>query len=107
MKLHDPLDRNGLLIKVGSLVRITGIPDLSGMSPDCIAESLPIFQRLVGKYKRVRGFDEYGCAEFSFVMRKPNGENGWHTVWIEPFLLHVPQRKPAPAAQAASRAADS
>lgn len=93
MKPHEPFDRNGQPIKVGDLVRIVGVPDLSGMSPEGIAESLPAFEYLVGKYKRVRRFDEYGCAEFSFVMRQRSGERARHTVGIEPFLLHVPQSR--------------
>jgi hypothetical protein len=97
MKPHEPFDRNGKPIKVGDLVRIVGVPDLSGMSPEGIAESLPAFAYLVGKYKRVRGFDEYGCAEFSFVMHQRSGERGRHTVGIEPFLLHVPQSRSNPA----------
>ena len=97
MKPHKPYDRNGKTIKVGDIVRIVGVPDLSGMSQDGIAESLPVFQYLVGKYKRVRGFDEYGCAEFSFIMHHTSGERGWHSVWVEPFLLHIPQRRSNPA----------
>lgn len=88
---HKPIDRNGRPIRVGDLVRIIGVPDLSGMSPDGIAECLPAFEYLVGKYKRVAAFDEYGCAEFSFRMRQPNGERSGHFVWIEPFLLHLPR----------------
>lgn len=93
MPPHQPLDQNGKPIKVGDIVRIIGVPDLSGMSPDGLAEALPAFRYLVGKYKRVRRFDEHGCAEFSFVMRRADGERGWHTVWIEPFLLHIPRRR--------------
>lgn len=96
MRVHKPFDRNGQPIKVGDLVRIIGVPDLSGMSPGGVAESLPTFQYLVGKYKRVRNFDEYGCAEFSFVIRQRNGEHAWHSVWIEPCLLHVPQGRTNP-----------
>ena len=97
MKSHKPADRNGQRIKIGDSVRIVGVPDLSGMSKDCLAESLPVFQYLVGKYKRVMGFDEYGCAEFSFIMYHRDAERGWHTVWVEPFLLHIPQSRSNPA----------
>ena len=78
-------------------MRIVGVPDLSGMSKDRLADSLPVFQYLVGKYKRVMGFDEYGCAEFSFIMYHRDAERGWHTVWVEPFLLHIPQSRSNPA----------
>lgn len=97
MKPHKPFDRSGKPIKVGDIVRIVGVPDLSGMSPAGLTEALPAFQHLVGKYKRIRGFDECGCAEFSFVMRHSDGERGWHSVWVEPFLLHMPQHRSNPA----------
>ena len=99
MKKYKNLDRNGEAINVGDVVRIVGVPDLKGMSEEGIAESLPVFQYLVGKYKRVRGFDEYGCAEFDFVMRHINSERSMHSVWLEPFLLHVPQRRQNPAVE--------
>lgn len=98
MKPHKPFDRNGNTIRVGDIVRIVGVPDLSGMPKDGIAESLPVFQYLVGKYKRIRGFDEYGCAEFSCIMHHTNGDRGWHSVCVEPFLLHVPKRRSTPEA---------
>ncbi|MEZ5455514.1 MAG: hypothetical protein R3F04_05300 [Lysobacteraceae bacterium] len=97
MKPHKPIDRNGKPIRAGDVVLIVGVPDLSGMSQDGKAESLPVFQNLLGKYKRVLGFDEYGCAEFSFVMHHSNGNRGWHSVWVEPFLLHIPKRRSNPA----------
>jgi len=93
MKPHKPFDRNGKTIMVGDVVRIVGVPDLSGISQDCLAKSLPVFQYLVGKYKRVCGFNECGLAEFSFTMHNANGKRGLHSVWIEPFLLHIPQRQ--------------
>lgn len=97
MKPHAPLDRNGKPIQLGDLVRIVGVPDLSGMTPDGIAESLPVFQHLLGTYRRVRGFDAYGCAELCLVLHQRDGVRGRHTVWIEPWLLHVPQRRSRPA----------
>ena len=97
MKPHKPIDRNGVPIKVGDVVRIVGVPDLSDMSPDSIAESLPAFEYLLGKYKRVHDFNEYGFAEFSFIMRNSNGKRSWHSVWVEPFLLHIPRHRSNPA----------
>ncbi|MCL2022184.1 MAG: hypothetical protein FWG81_08915 [Betaproteobacteria bacterium] len=107
MKPHKPFDRNGKTIRVGDVVRIVGVPDLSGMSQDGITESLPVFQYLVGKYKRVRAFDECGCAKFSFIMHNTNGKRGWHSVWVEPFLLHVPQRRSNLAAKPDDRRVQS
>lgn len=97
---HVPADRNGQPIHVGDRVRIVGIPELSGMSGEGLAQTLPVFQYLVGKYKRVRSFDAHGCAELSFVVRRGDGERIRHSVWIEPFLLHLPQRQAESGAEA-------
>jgi hypothetical protein len=56
------------------------------MSPDCLAESLPVFRHLVGRYKRIREFDEHGFAWLSFRIRR-GPLAGLHTVGIEPWLL--------------------
>jgi len=40
------------------------------MSPECRAESLPVFEHLLGKYKRVEEFDEFGQAWLRFKIRK-------------------------------------
>lgn len=96
-KLHRAIDATGRRIKVGDMVRILGVPDLSGMKPGPRAESLPVFEHLVGQYKRVQEFDEYGFAWFFFRIRNdPNTR--YHSVAIEPYLLRVKRtrgRKPA------------
>ncbi len=84
---HPPKDRSGRSLRKGNVVRIIGVPDLSRMHPESQAESLPVFQYLVGKYKPIDGFDKFGCAEINFKMYAKN-EITRHTVWIEPFLLH-------------------
>ena len=71
-------------------MRIIGVPDLSGMAPKPLKEVQPVFEYLVGKYKKVQGFDEYGNVELVFKVLKWN--DGIHTVWIEPFLLKVKKR---------------
>ena len=84
---HPRTDRGGKPLRKGDVVRIIGVPDLSGMRPQSRAASLPVFRYLVGKYKRIEGFNQTGCAELSFRIRE-NRETTLHTVWIEPFLLH-------------------
>ena len=79
-------DAAGARLKVGDTVRVLGVPDLSGMSSACLAESLPVFQHLVGKYIRVREFDEHGLAWLRFRIRK-GLHAGLHSVGIEPWLL--------------------
>ena len=81
-------DVTGEPVKVGDMVRVIGAPDLAGMTPECRAESLPVFKYLVGKYKRVEEFDEFGQAWLRFDIRK-GPHAGSHSVGIEPYLLRV------------------
>ena len=90
MKPGTFLDRSGKPINIGDLVRVIGLPELEGMTPLLRAETLAIFRRLLGKYKRVRDFDELGHAELSLSIRLPDGTLSRHNVWIEPHLLHLP-----------------
>ena len=79
-------DVTGTQLRVGDVVRIVGVPDLTGMSPDCRNESLPVFRHLVGSYKRIIEFDEHGLAWLSFRIRG-GPQAGRHSVGIEPRLL--------------------
>ena len=89
------LDSTGRRIRVGDIVRVIGVPDLDGMSRPGLRETLPILRFLVGRYKRVVGFDERGLAELAF--RIATGRNrGLHTVWIEPHLLRVRRPRARP-----------
>lgn len=88
MRLLLRKDASGARLRVGDTVRIVGIPDLTGMSPDCLAESLPVFRHLVGKYQRVTEFDKNGLAWLSFRIREGT-HAGRHSVGIEPHLLRV------------------
>jgi hypothetical protein len=88
MKRLPRRDVKGERISVGDMVRVIGAPDLAGMSPECREESLPVFEHLLGKYKRVEEFDEYGLAWLRFRIR--NGPHaGYHSVGIEPRLLRL------------------
>ena len=88
MKRLRRRDIDGERVGVGDLVRVIGVPDLAGMSPQCRAESLPVFQHLLGKYKRVQEFDKFGMAWLRFTIRK-GSHAGHHSVAIEPYLLRV------------------
>jgi hypothetical protein len=88
MKRLARRDVTGKPIKVGDTVRVIGVPDLSGISEAYRADSLAVFNHLVGKYKRVEEFDEYGQAWLRFTIRK-GPHSGWHSVGIEPYLLRV------------------
>lgn len=88
MKRLARRDVTGQPIRVGDTVRIIGMPDLSCMSLECRAESMPVFKHLVGTYKRVEEFDEAGQAWLRFKIRK-GPHSGFHSVGIEPYLLKV------------------
>ena len=88
MKRKQCRDVTGRRIRIGDIVRVIGAPELSGMSPECRAESLPVFEHLVGKYKRVEELDQFGMAWLRFKIRK-GPHAGYHWVGIEPYLLRV------------------
>jgi hypothetical protein len=86
MKPYPRTDVTGAVLTVGDQVRVVGIPDLSGMHPEAQAESVPVFRHLVGRYYRIREFDEYGHAWLWLRIR--GGEHvGYHGVAVEPCLL--------------------
>ncbi len=69
-----------------------GLPDTSGWTASQKDFSLYVFTSLVGKYKKIRDFDELGLAELSFRLKQ--GETWeYHTVWLEPYLLRLRQRR--------------
>ena len=82
---HRACDRDGKRVRVGDLVRIVGVPDLTGMGA-LRAESQPVFEHIVGQSKRIREFDELGFAWLDFTIRKGKSK-GWHSVAMEPCLL--------------------
>jgi hypothetical protein len=88
MKRLQRKDVTGESIKVGDIVRVIGVPNLTGMSPECRAESRPVFEYLLGKYKRVEEFDQFGMAWLRFKIRK-GPHSGYHSVGIEPYLLRL------------------
>ena len=62
------------------------MPTLAGMGTETRAETKPVFEHLVGQYKRITEFDEVGWARLHFRITRGR-QRGWHTVWIEPCLL--------------------
>jgi len=87
MKL-EPKDVAGRRIKRGDDVRIVGVPDLERMFKAQRNESLPVFEHLVGTYKTVKGFNQFGLVELMFSIRT-GPKRGWHSVAIEPNLLRL------------------
>lgn len=81
-----PRDRDGRELEVGDVVRIVGVPPLAGMSDEVRRDCLPVFEHLVGTYRTIAEFDDFGFAGFWFTIRQ--GEwRGRHFVAIEPELL--------------------
>jgi hypothetical protein len=81
------------VIRIGDMVRIIAVPDLSGLSPRARRASVRVFAHILGTCKRVVAFNDLGWAELSFRIRT-GPDPGLHTVWIEPRLLRV-RRSPA------------
>jgi hypothetical protein len=86
-----PIDARGRRIGAGSRVRIVGVPDLSGMKQPDRRKSESVFQHILGTCKRISGFDQYGCAEIFFAIRR-GPSKGLHSVALEPYLLLVQSR---------------
>jgi hypothetical protein len=81
-----PIDARGQRIRIGDLVRVVGMPDLSTMHKSARRNSKPVFLHLRGTRKRVQGFDRNGFAELFFRIRSGR-HAGLHGVLIEPALL--------------------
>jgi hypothetical protein len=89
---HPARDHEGVLLRVNDRVRILGEPPLAGMSPEARSETQPVFKHLVGTYRRISEFDEYGHARLHFRISRGR-HRGYHTVWIEPCLLRKWRRR--------------
>lgn len=86
-------DTAGKKLKIGDTVRIIGVPEFKGWSTRSKNESLPVFQHLVGKYKKINGLDKkHNCVEISFTIR--NGKDkGWHWVAVESDLIKIKSKR--------------
>ena len=93
-------DVTGRLLRVGDWVRVIGTPDLSDWSEEMRAESEPVFEHLVGTYRRIKDFNELGFVELFFRIQKGK-HAGLHAVWLEPELVRVRRSRKASAAESA------
>lgn len=88
----EPLDCTGIVLHPGDPVRVVGLPDLSGLPDPDELGTQQVFQHILGTYKRIEDFDEFGHAHLSFrILSGPI--QGWHSVWIEPYLLRLRRRR--------------
>jgi len=84
---RGPRDKTGALIKAGAWVRVIGVPDLSNLSRRAFRETAPVFEHILGSYRKVSGFD-HRLVELTLRIRR-GPRTGIHFVWIEPELLRV------------------
>ncbi len=92
MGRYPAIDKEGRPLKVGDVVRVTGLPDTSSWTASQKDFSLYVFTSLVGKYKKIHDFDELGMAELTFRLKQGDTWE-YHTVWLEPYLLRLRQRR--------------
>jgi len=79
-------DVDGRTVREGDVVRVLGIPDLSGMRDPYRRETVAVFKHILGTKRKVGGFDQFGCAILVFgITSGPNA--GSHSVAIEPHLI--------------------
>lgn len=55
---YEEKDWNGRRIRIGDTGQIVGVPDSTGMTQECAAESLPVFAHVARRYEKVARFDE-------------------------------------------------
>jgi hypothetical protein len=79
-------DVDGQTVRKGNIVRVLGIPDLSGMRDPYRRETEAVFRHILGSRKKVEGFDQFGCAILVFGIRS-GPHAGSHSVAIEPHLI--------------------
>lgn len=79
-------DVDGHIVRKGDIVRVMGVPDLSGMREPYRQETAAVFKHIVGTRKKVDDFDEFGCAILFFRIRS-GPHAGIHSVAIEPNLI--------------------
>jgi hypothetical protein len=79
-------DADGQTVRKGDVVRVLGIPDLSGMRDPYRRETEAVFKHILGTRRRVEDFDQFGCAILVFgIASGPHA--GSHSVAIEPHLI--------------------
>ena len=89
--MKEMKDSKGNKLKVGDKVRILALPELTGMTPDSLAETLPVFKRAIGTYRRIHAFSRHGLIELKLRIKETNGW-GTHFIFIEPSLVAKPTK---------------
>src|SRR5438105_4254239 len=90
MKLRRT-DVEGRTLRVGQVVRIVGVPDFTQLPRGASRRELEaVFGHVLGTYKKICGFNQYGLAEIEFRIRT-GPHAGQHTIWSEPEFLRIHQ----------------
>jgi len=79
-------DVDGRAVRKGDIVRVLGIPDLTGMREPYRRETEAVFKRITGTRQKVHGFDHSGSAILVFGIRG-GPHTGMHSVAIESHLI--------------------
>ena len=79
-------DVDGRTVRKGDIVRVLGIPDLSGMREPYRQETHAVFKHITGTRRKVYGFDQFGAAILVFGIRS-GPHAGSHSVAIEANLI--------------------
>jgi hypothetical protein len=73
-------------LRIGDIVEVvhyTPVQWPPGMKDELVTEAL--FQSIVGKRYRIKGFDDYGHLELH--------PNRWHSIWIRPEDVELAPRR--------------
>lgn len=89
--MKEMKDCKGNKLNIGDKVRILALPDLTGMTPDALADTLPVFKRALGTYRRIHAFSRHGLIELKLRIKETNGW-GTHYIFIEPRLVAKPRK---------------
>lgn len=79
-------DVDGRTVRKGDVVRVLGVPDLSGMRQPYRRETEAVFKHITGTRRKVCGFDQFGSAILVFGIRS-GPHAGTHSVAIESHLI--------------------
>ena len=79
-------DVDGRTVRKGDVVRVLGVPDLSGMRQPYRRQTEAVFMHITGTRRKVYGFDQFGSAILVFGIRS-GPHAGSHSVAIESHLI--------------------
>ncbi len=73
-------------LEIGDIVKVCGIPDLSGIYKEGRDKTTRVFKYAMGRDFEIEGLDDWNCAELHFYIPLGPSE-GWQGIVVEPFLL--------------------